>query len=254
MFWYDGQLINSPQIKLEINNPGLCYGATVFTTMRVYDQSLNHPRTCWLAHCGRLRIAIKAFNWTQPNWQQLQQGVESLSNHYPVLRIAVFPDGKEWVTGRNLPCDLQQRQEQGITAWLAQDSLYRRDLSSYKTGNYLAAYLARHQALSLNAQEAILVDAQGNWLETSTGNLWGWKDNCWYTPSLDSGILPGVARARWLSFFRTEAVRVIENVWTPEFASTLTALSYSNCVIDLVPITIVLKTKNKLYYTVKQPK
>ena len=254
MFWYDGQAIDSARLKLEINNPGLCYGATVFTTMRVYDQSLNCPQTCWQAHCDRLRITIKAFNWSQPNWQQLRQGAELLLKYYPVLRIAVFPDGKEWITGRSLPSDLKQRQERGVTAWLAQNSLYRRDLPYYKTGNYLAAYLARHQALRFNAQEAILVDAQGNWLETSTGNLWGWKNNCWYTPSLASGILPGIARSRWLDFFQAKQIKVTENIWTPQFVLTVKSLSYSNCVIDFVPITTVLKGENQLHYAVKQPR
>ncbi len=253
MFWYNGQLVDSQQLNLEIDNPGLCYGATVFTTMRVYEQSLNHSQTCWLAHCDRLNTTIKIFNWLQPNWQQIQQGAELLLPHYPVLRIAVFPDGKEWITGRALPSDLQRRQEEGIIAWLAQEPMYRRDLPQYKTGNYLSAYLARQQALRLNAQEAILTNAQGNWLETSTGNLWGWKNNGWYTPDLDSGILPGIARSRWLDFLRANKIKVAENTWTPNFVSTLQALSYSNCVVDLVPITTVIQAGNRLHYPIKQP-
>lgn len=253
MFWYDGQLIDSNQIKLEIDDPGLCYGATVFTTMRVYEKSLSHAQTEWLAHGDRLKTAIKAFNWNQPNWLRIQQGVELLLLHYPVLRIAVFPNGKEWITGRGLPSNLEQRQVKGITAWLAQDSLYRRDLPQYKTGNYLSAYLARHQALRLNAQEAILIDDQGNWLETTTGNLWGWKNDCWYTPSLDSGILPGIARSRWLKFFQTKKIPVTENIWTPKFILSLKSLAYSNCVIDLVPITTVLWAENEVHYTIRQP-
>lgn len=253
MFWYDGLLVNSEQLKLEINNPGLCYGATIFTTMRVYEQSLDHPRTCWQAHRERLKTTIEAFNWHQPNWLSLEKGATSLSQYFSVLRMVIFPDGKEWITGRNLPRDLQERQTKGIIAWVAQDSLYTRELPQYKTGNYLSAYLARNQALNLNAQEAILIDAQGNWLETSTGNLWGWKDNCWYTPSLESGILPGIARSRWLNFWQNQNLQVIENIWTSEFVKTLKALSYSNCVIDLVPIKTVVDAENTINYQIQQP-
>lgn len=253
MFWYDGLLVNSEELKLEINNPGLCYGATIFTTMRVYEQSLNHPQTSWQAHCDRLKTTIEAFNWHQLNWQSLEKGARLLSQYFPVLRMVVFPDGKEWITGRSLPLDLQESQTNGITAWVAQDSLYIRELAQYKTGNYLSAYLARNQALNLNAQEAILIDAQGNWLETSTGNLWGWKDGCWYTPSLKSGILPGIARSRWLNFFQNHNLQVTENIWTSEFVQTLEALSYSNCVIDLVPIKTVFQGENKINYLIQQP-
>ena len=46
----------------------------------------------------------------------------------------------------------------------------------HKTGNYLACWLAKNAgAKKVGAQEAILTSDQGEWLETSTGNLWGWK-------------------------------------------------------------------------------
>lgn len=252
MFWYDKKLINSDQLQLNINNLGLCFGATVFSTMRVYDHLLTHPLTSWIAHCDRLKTTIEAFNWQQPHWQSLEKGASLLAQHFPVIRLTVFPDGKELITGRSLPPDLEKRQTQGIIAWVAQDSLYRRELPQYKTGNYLSAYLARNQALSLNAQEAILVDAEGHWLETSTGNLWGWKNDCWYTPSLDTGILPGIARSRWLNFWRNQNIQVQENIWTIEFVQTLETLGYSNCVIDFIPIKTVINTEKKITYQFQQ--
>jgi len=253
MFWYDGSLINDSQLRLEVNEPGLCYGATSFSTMRVYDRSLDHPSTSWQQHCDRLQTAITVFDWQQPDWQRLRTGAETLVKYFSVLRLTIFPDGKEWITGRSLPSDLAQRQTAGITAWLAQAPLYRRDLPQYKTGNYLSAYLARNQALKRHAQEAILVDTQGNWLETSTGNLWGWHDNCWYTPALDSGILPGIARSRWLDFFSSSKIKVQENTWTPEFISRLEALGYSNCVVEFVPIKTVFGQEKQMVYCLKRP-
>jgi 4-amino-4-deoxychorismate lyase len=253
MFWYDRQLINAPQLHLDLNDPGLCYGATSFTTMRVYNKSLDHPLTSWQAHCDRLKTSLLAFGWQQPDWQQLKQGAEILAQSFPVLRMAVFPDGREWITGRNLPSNLEKLCADGITAWVAEDSLYRRDLPQYKTGNYLSAYLARNQALSFKAQEAILIDSQNNWLETSTGNLWGWQNDCWYTPGLESGILAGIARSRWLDFFQTRGIKAIENIWSPEFISTLEAIAYSNCVVDWLPIKTVVDGGKTTNYIVKQP-
>ncbi len=241
MYWYDGKLIDSQQIHLDINEPGLCYGASVFTTMRVYEESLHHRLTCWQAHCDRLNSSIRAFDWKQPDWQRLSQGARQLLTYYPVLRMTIFPSGKEWIIGRNLPKDLKQRQEQGITAWVGSDELYTRELAQYKTGNYLGAYLARDRALDFNAREAILTDSQNNWLETSTGNLWGWRDGSWYTPSLKSGILPGIKRLSLLDFLHQNNIAVRENIWTAEFVSTLEAISYSNCVVNTIPITRIIK-------------
>ncbi|MEN9870806.1 MAG: hypothetical protein RLZZ171_1794 [Cyanobacteriota bacterium] len=253
MFWYDRKLIDAPQLHLDLNDPGLCYGATSFTTMRVYHKSLDHPLTSWQAHCDRLQTSLLAFGWQQPDWQQLRQGAEILAESFPVLRMAVFPDGREWITGRSLPSNLEKLYADGITAWVAEDSLYRRDLPQYKTGNYLSTYLARNQALSFKAQEAILIDTQNNWLETSTGNLWGCKNGCWYTPGLESGILAGIARSRWLHFFQSSKIKVSENIWSPEFTSTLEAIAYSNCVVNWMPIKTVLDRKQKINYSLKQP-
>jgi 4-amino-4-deoxychorismate lyase len=253
MYWYDGQLVDSQQIKLNLNAPELCYGATVFTTMRVYKKSLSHELTYWQEHCDRLMLSLKAFNWQQPNWDRLRQGALELLAHFPVLRMVILPNGTEWITGRGLPPDLKLRQAQGIVAWVATDDLYQRELPQHKTGNYLGTYLARNQALSFKAQEAILVDHQGNWLETSTGNLWGWRDGCWYTPN-SAGILPGIKRSHLLKLLPANQVSVQENLWTPEFVETLEAISYSNCVVEIIPIKQILSLgKSKNYPLVNFP-
>ncbi|MDJ0689750.1 MAG: aminotransferase class IV [Xenococcaceae cyanobacterium MO_188.B32] len=248
MYWYEGRLIEQNQLELNINDPGLLYGTTVFSTMRVYDRSLTHSLTNWQAHCHRLKNSIKAFNWQQPDWQRLKKGAETLSSHFPVLRLVVFADGREWITGRNLPPDLPERQQQGITAWVANDTLFRRDLAAYKTGNYLGAYLALQKAHQLGAKEAILIDTNGNWLETSTGNLWGWKDGCWYTPSLEVGILPGIVRANILNWLKSKCIPVRENVWTPDFVRGLKSIAYSNCVVEIVPIQTIIIDSQSLHF------
>lgn len=250
MYWYDGRLVDGDTINLSISEPGLLYGATVFTTMRVYKQSLSHPLTFWRSHCDRLKQSIVSFGWQQPDWQRLLTGVTSLLTHFPIIRIVVFPDGTEWITGRQLPADLTTKQQNGITAWVAKEPIYRRSLSHHKTGNYLPAYLALQQARQLNAQEAILFSSEGNWLETSTGNLWGYKAGCWYTPKLEVGILPGIARSHLLNWLQEQAIPVAENIWTPEFIQDLDTIAYSNCVIEIIPINFVSGlTRKNLSYT-----
>ncbi len=253
MYWYDGKLIDSDSINLKTSEPALLYGATVFTTMRVYQQSLTHPLTHWSAHCDRLKHSIISFGWQQPDWQRLKIGVESLLTYFPVIRIVVFPDGREWITGRQLPPDLTSKQQQGITAWIAKEPIYRRSLSSHKTGNYLGAYLALQKARQFEAQEAILIDRQDNWLETSTGNLWGYKNGCWYTPSLEVGILPGIARSHLFNWLQKQDIPVEENIWTPQFIQDLEVIAYSNCVVEIIPIHTIsgltLKKSDNLLYS-----
>ena len=188
MYWYDGRLcseVSSDDVLASspFNDAGLRFGASVFTTMRVYEQRLDGPRSQFSAHCDRLSHSIRAFGWQPPNWPSIHKGCQSLLQHYPVIRITLFPDGSEWITGRALPPELSTQQKEGISCWIA-PATYARSLPTHKTGNYLACWLARQQAQKHGTQEAILTNARGDWLETATGNLWGWGQGQWWTPAV----------------------------------------------------------------------
>ncbi|MBW4546603.1 MAG: aminotransferase class IV [Symplocastrum torsivum CPER-KK1] len=253
MFWYNGQLKQTDSLELTIDEPGLLYGATVFTTLRVYHQSLDSPLTNWKSHCDRLISSLQTLGWQLPNLPQMRQGADVLSASYPILRITIFPNGREWITGRCLPSDLENRQQLGITAWLADAPEYRRILPMHKTGNYLPSWLAQQASQKQGAMEAILLDAKGNWLETSTGNLWGWKDNCWWTPPLDAGILPGVVRSQLISWLKKQNHPVRELVWDTKLVLSFEAIAYTNSVVEVIPIHTVLKAPEKLKYDPLHP-
>lgn len=236
-------------LELAIDDPGLLYGATVFTTLRVYGD-LDQPLTQWAAHCDRLHTSLQTFGWLEPDWARLRHGATQLMSELPVLRLVVFPDGREWITGRPLPPDLAHRQQHGITAWLASHPPppRTRSLPTHKTGNYLTPWLALQQARQLGAQEAILVDAAGNWLETSTGNLWGWRDGQWLTPPIAAGILPGLQRNHLIQDLKCQNIEVKEAVWSPDLVQSLAAIAYSNCVVEFIPIHTILRDAPPLTY------
>lgn len=247
MFWYDGKLIQSQTLELDIYDPGLLYGATVFTTLRVYHNSLDSTLTHWRSHCDRLQCSLQSFGWQQPNWNRLRQGAEIILAHFPVLRITLFPDGREWIIGRFLPPNLTELQKNGIICALSSSELTR-NLASHKTGNYLSAWLAKNSAQKLDAQEAILVDAAGNWLETSTGNLWGWRDGYWWTPPVGNSILPGIMRAQIVNWLRIKQHQVKEEPWTPELVKRFEAIAYTNSVVEIIPIHTVKQPTGSLQY------
>jgi 4-amino-4-deoxychorismate lyase len=205
-----------------------------------------------------------------PNWKRLRQGAEILIKHYPILRITIFPDGREWITGRFLPLNLTEKQTKGIIAATSDSSIFR-SLPEHKTGNYLSPWLARNRAINsrvlskvpstvstvqIKAEEAILVDSNSNWLETSTGNLWGWGDGCWWTPAIEAGveatveekILPGIIRNKLINYLKQQKQQVQEKPWTPELVKSFDALSYSNCVVEIIPIHTVIDSNETLEY------
>ena len=255
-YWYDGRLIESsdaastllPFKAAAFDTAALRFGASVFTTLRVVGQDLDHPLTMWKAHCDRLNRSLAYFGWIQPDWESIHQGAQQLKAYYLVLRITVFPNGKVWITGRDLPSLLTQQQTKGTTCWLA-SSDYQRSFPMHKTGNYLACWQARKQALQAGAQEAILTNVQGEWLETATGNLWGVMQGQWWTPLQQ--CLPGLMRTQLQALLRAQGLKVCGLPWTRAVIEGFDAIAYSNCVVGLLPIHTILDGDIKLKYDVQ---
>jgi hypothetical protein len=142
----------------------------VFTTLRVYHQSLDSALTNWTGHCDRIESTLQTFAWQQPNWNRLRQGAEILIAHFPVLRITVFPDGREWITGRFLPENLTDKQQHGVAASILAGTQFQRSLPAQNPaagsptagrsrlsaqrcpgGGTVSAYLCRHPASDRHA-------------------------------------------------------------------------------------------------------
>lgn len=217
----------------------------MFTTLRVYHRSLDSSLTNWKRHCDRLHTTLQTFGWQQPQWHRIRQGAEILRSNFPVLRITIFPGGREWITGRNLPVDLTERQKHGIAVAAIAAEQFQRCLPAHKTGNYLSAWMAKNTAQQLGAGEAILVDAKGNWLETSTGNLWGWQNGCWWTPPLEAGILPGVVRQQLINWLQSHNYQVTESPWSPQIVKKFEAIAITNSVVEVIPIHTAIEQQGK---------
>lgn len=233
-YWYDGQWLESNKICLELGDPGLLYGATLFTTLRIWGGDWRSPRTAWSLHQERLSQSLTALGWSCPDWDRLHQGLERLSALYPVVRVTLFADGREWLTGRSLPADLADKQQRGIIAWLVPPH-QGRSLGFHKTGNYLGPWQAlRHGPRG--TQEGILTAIDGRWLETCTGNLWGWGEGQWWTPPLTGEILPGIARQQITQYLRERGVAIGDRSWSQDWSQNLEWIGYSNSVVGLIPI------------------
>ena len=250
-FWYSGNLYEAGEIgsqpSVPLDGVGLRFGATVFTTLRIYREDLHHPLTQWAGHCDRLTRSVQQFGWTLPNWARIYQGCEQLKSRYPILRITLFPDGREWIIGRALPPQLSVQQQPGVTCWVAPPD-YARSMPAHKTGNYLACWLAQQQAQRYGARDAILTNAQGEWLETATGNLWGWAEGQWWTPVSDQ-CLPGLMRSQLMQVLAATGEKVGCQLWTKERVMGFEAIAYSNCAVQLLPIHTILNGATTLKYS-----
>ncbi len=230
-YWWTGRLHSGNTLTLSLDDPGLIYGATVFTTLRIYHQNPQHPATALEAHLKRLEFQIHALGWEAPAWEQVNLAVQTLASNYPVLRITLFPDGRELVTGRDLPPDLAQKQQKGVVLLLVEGGRSWPDL---KTGNYLVSFQAFRKAEAQGAQEALLTQ-EGTWLETSRGNLWAWDGSQYLTPP-EEGCLAGIFRQQLLSKLVHLAIPYAVVPFTPERQRSFQAVGYGNSVVELLPV------------------
>ncbi len=76
-------------------------------------------------------------------------------------------------------------------------------LSCCKTANKLPQILARAEADAAGADEALLLNTNGDIIEGSAGNLFWIEAGAVHTPPLASGVLPGVTRAVILELCRS---------------------------------------------------
>jgi branched-chain amino acid aminotransferase len=77
-----------------------------------------------------------------------------------------------------------------------------------KVGNYLASLLALRAAREAGAHEALIIDQGGRVVEGTTSNVFVVKLGALITPPEETGILPGITRARLLAIAAEERLAV----------------------------------------------
>ncbi|GEM_PF-1501559 len=90
--------------------------------------------------------------------------------------------------------------------------------------------LVRQQAQDGDADDGIVVGADGALLETALGNLWLRLDGVWVTPPLDGRVLPGIARAVLLEQAEATGLRCAQRHLTFADLHAAEAVAHSNAV------------------------
>ena len=103
-----------------------------------------------------------------------------------------------YVTPLELPS--QEDVRRGLSAAVVDYRGHNRDMfaPALKTGNYLPSILALRSAIEQGAEEAILLNAEGDVAEAAASNLFAVIEGRLVTPHLATGLLPGITRERVL--------------------------------------------------------
>jgi len=203
----NGEMVPKDKAMVSVFDRGFLYGDGVFETVRIY----NGIPFMLDEHMERLIAGLKTLHF-----QKLPAGIKVYASRVieankisnGILRIAVTRG--EVVTGIDpLPCNEptvvitagectpypEELYSKGFKAIIAN---IRKDQNSplcrVKSANFLTHILAKGEAADAGVDEALMLNYEGFLTEATVSNLFLVKGNSLLTPSVESGILPGVTR------------------------------------------------------------
>ncbi|MBC8122689.1 MAG: aminotransferase class IV [Gemmatimonadaceae bacterium] len=105
-----------------------------------------------------------------------------------------------------------------------------------KTGNYLNNILALIEARRGGADDALLLNGDGEVTEATTSNFWLVRDGIVHTPPTEAGILHGITRYFLLQLLRERSIPHRETSLRPEELQTAEEAFLSSSVRLLMPV------------------
>ncbi|MQC17055.1 MAG: hypothetical protein DWG82_02315 [Chloroflexi bacterium] len=243
--WLDGVLVPRDEARVSVDDFGLRYGLTCFETMLA-----RRGRVFRLdAHLDRLEASLRLFGVEPPSRDGLAEAVERTlgANRLDdaAVRLSVTPGrgGRPALPATGPPSVFvtadplgapRPRARLWVSTGVRLDSA--RPWRGAKVGQFAPYLLARLEAESHGADDALLMNERGDLVEGSTANLFALQDGCLLTPPLDDGPLPGVTRACAIEVARAAGIEVYEVSLPVTGVSVWDAAFLTSSIVGLAPI------------------
>jgi 4-amino-4-deoxychorismate lyase len=160
--------------------------------------------------------------------------------------VGAKPQGAAYGLCTTVPDELEAERSAGlrlVLLTLAVDPLVRAAspwlLPAVKSTAYAVNMAAQRWARSAGADEAVFTGLGGELLETPTANVWWRAGEVLHTPSLATGILPGVTRLVVTELAPGLGYRVVEGVYGFEDLRTADEVFLTSSVREVMPVVAV---------------
>ena len=226
-------------------NRTLLFGEGLFETWRVYP---GRKLPLIEEHLERMSYGCLFFGWPFKKNEAksiLSQTLPAISaNIHARLLLTLIVHGQEksenttfLTQWQPLPPTISSLQRQGVKLMLAPwAKCSNSPLLQFKTTCFLENNLALKQARQNGYYEALFLNEKGEITEGCISNIFFVKDQAIVTPSLDSGLLPGITRGKIINILFQKGIRVKER---PVFLKELfyfKAAFLTNAIIEVMPI------------------
>ena len=250
--WLDGEILPADQARVPVLDHGLLYGDGIFEGIRFYG---GHPFLL-KEHLTRLRRSARAIA-LDLHWDDTELGgfIDQLiaaftrpegyirlivtrgegplgidPSHCKAPRLIIIADALEMIPARQRAAGA--RLIIAATRRLAPDGLDPR----IKSLNYLNAILARLEATHAGADEAVLLNRDGNVAEGTADNIFIVRDGVLLTPPSHDGALAGITRQLILDLAREHAIKVEPSTLGPYDLYTADECFLSGTGAELIPV------------------
>ena len=254
--WKNGSFEKWEDTSVHILSHTMHYGTGVFEGLRAYKTN-NGPAIFRLKdHTNRLfdaasKISLK-IPYSPDELNHVQKeifiknnlaegylrpivflGSESLGIRATELSVNVAVAAWEWPSYMD-----PEAKEKGISIIKSSYEQYSNPLhSGYKIiGTYINSTMALHEAIDKGADEALLLDKNGNISEGSGENIFIVKDNKIYTPKKDH-CLNGITRQSVITVAKDFGINVTEKDITYDEACSADETFFTGTAVEITPIT-----------------
>lgn len=247
--WLNGNLVDADEARIDPSDRGFLLGDGVFETMAAREGKIVFADL----HFGRLVRGTKALGITIPySVADLKAAVTSLLNETEGAaqeRIAVrltitrgtgprgltpSPDAIPTVLITSAPSPAAIQSVSAIVATGRRNEFS--PTANLKTLTYLDQVLARREAESAGAEDAILLNTQGKVACATAANLFLWDSNTLITPPLSDGCLDGTVRRKVLEIAEQTSIAAFEESITPSTLMNVESAFLTNSLVGLQPL------------------
>jgi branched-chain amino acid aminotransferase len=248
LIFLNGQFVPEAEAVVRVNDRGFLYGDGLFETMRV----VNGKPFRMAQHLERMMRGAEFLKIKPPfTPRELEKFAEQLieQNQMPdaVLRVTLTrgPGTRGYTPAAagspTIVMTLHAAPSlENHAGWSLVTSSFRipaaDPLSSFKTTSKLLNVLARAEAAEKGADEALLINTNGEVAETASGNLfWVYDEKICTTPT-GRGVLPGITRAIVLEICQVLGLQTNKRVIKPEALRNSTGLFVTQSAFGIVPV------------------
>jgi len=249
--WINGKLVNKKAATVSIFDRGFLYGDGVFETMRSYGRAVfkideHLSRLCNSLRVAKIKIPHSKSFLKKQIYRMLK--INRLSNAYIRLTVtrgigtvglARIKGGKPTVVifVNKLTPYPGKMYKDGITTRIVKIRQNENSpISGIKSVGFLNNILTRLEAKEEGCDDAIMMNSKGLICESTVSNIFLVKGKKLITPSLESGVLPGITRSAILKMAKKVKLKTKQARVTRTALYSADEIFLTNSLMEVMPV------------------